>query len=635
MGRTYCFLWFLCLSASFCWQLPSSGSAIHGQVQSPLFPRPYLPNLLRQWDVWVPEGYVIQLSLTHLDIKASSGCHQDSLMVLYDQNVLGKFCGQENSTDHPGKEPILSQGNKLTLIFQTSDFNTKLQQHIGFSATYKAIDFDECSQPDPGDGSGPLCSHICVNTPGSYRCSCHHGYKLHLDQHTCLMSCGGCIFDKNKGHLASPRYPHPSPPLLSCLYIITVEPSLTVTLNFTNNFHIDSMDTEQGPSCVRHWLQVTIPDREPIKLCGGNSPGLIATNSNTVRLDYHTDVEGLSRGWSLDYSTNKIDCGEPEPLLNGGVIFLSGFQNQYRSVIQYHCNAPFYSLPGGNNVTFTCEADRKWRSNHNDVTPTCIPVCGKHTKLISAYQRIIGGSDAPDDTIPWQVLLNIDGGRGGGMVIGDRWVMTVAHNVMKGGNQVSKETVQMYMGITDVKTQLVSPVYAASIHIHPEYNNPNYVDYNHDIALIKLQDPITFNSSIMPICLPAEGATYVTGVMGLVSGFGIAEGDGRLILKSKINYVQLPVVEQETCSKSITSLKKTRDNVPSLSNNMFCAGVPEGGLDSCQGDTGGPYALRDDGRFWAAGIVSWGVDCGKQGTYGVYTRVTNYMDWINKTMQEN
>lgn len=50
--------------------------------------------------------------------------------------------------------------------------------------------------------------------------------------------------------------------------------------------------------------KVTIPDREPMKLCGENSPDLIVTDSNTVRLDYHTDDEGLSKGWSLDYSTH-------------------------------------------------------------------------------------------------------------------------------------------------------------------------------------------------------------------------------------------------------------------------------------------------------------------------------------------
>lgn len=41
-----------------------------------------------------------------------------------------------------------------------------------------------------------------------------------------------------------------------------------------------------------------------MKLCGSKSPGLIVTNSNTVKLDYHTDDEGLSNGWSLDYSTH-------------------------------------------------------------------------------------------------------------------------------------------------------------------------------------------------------------------------------------------------------------------------------------------------------------------------------------------
>lgn len=111
--------------------------------------------------------------------------------------------------------------------------------------------------------------------------------------------------------------------------------------------------------------------------------------------------------------------------------------------------------------------------------------------------------------------------------------------------------------------------------------------------------------------------------------------DKRRILTNKLKYVQLPVVEQEACSASITLAKNRKANVPSLSGNMFCAGVPEGGKDSCQGDSGGPFTLSDDGRVWAAGIISWGVDCGQQGMYGVYTRVSNYLSWINKTMQEN
>ncbi|KAG8009969.1 Complement C1r subcomponent, partial [Nibea albiflora] len=566
---------FVYLSTSECWRLPDAEPVIHGEVHSPQYPQPYHPNLQKHWHLWVPEGYQIQLSLTHLDIKASAGCYEDSLTVLDDQKVLKKFCGQANSTDHPGKEPVLSPSNRLTLIFQTSD-SAEVQQHTGFSATYKAIDVDECSKPDPGHGSGPLCTQICINTPGSYRCSCHHGYKIHLDQYTCLLSCDDCIFDKHKGKLFSPGYPGPSPPLLSCKYIISVEPRFTVTLNFTDKFHIKSVDTEQGHQCLHHWLQVTMPDREPMKLCGGKSPGLIATNTSTVRLDYHTDDKGLSHGWSLEYTTNVIDCGEPEPLLNGGMTF----QNQHRSVVQYHCNEPFYTFPGGANVTLTCEADGKWRSKNSDVIPTCIPVCGKPTKQIFTYQRIFGGKEAPDDTIPWQVLLSVDGKRGGGMVIADRWILTAAHVLKHSENITSSEAIRAYMGLTNVKALQLSPVYAASVHVHPEYNNPNGLDYNHDIGLVKLQEPITFNSSIMPICLPAEDATYVTGMMGMVSGFGLTNEGRRRFMTKKLKYVQLPVVEQEACSNSVTLMKRTRTHVPNPTNNMFCAGVPED-VDEC------------------------------------------------------
>uniref|UniRef100_A0A3Q0RYD0 CUB domain-containing protein n=1 Tax=Amphilophus citrinellus TaxID=61819 RepID=A0A3Q0RYD0_AMPCI len=162
---------------------------MHEQIQSPQYPQPYPPNLHKKWDLWVPKGYQIQLSLTHLDIYASTDCSQDSLTVLYDLKVLGKFCGQENSTDHQGKNPILSPSNTLTLIFQTSDSTAEVQQHTGFSATFKAIDIDECSKTDAREDSGLLCSQICINTPGSYHCSCHSGYKLHLDQRTCLCKC--------------------------------------------------------------------------------------------------------------------------------------------------------------------------------------------------------------------------------------------------------------------------------------------------------------------------------------------------------------------------------------------------------------------------------------------------------------
>lgn len=47
-------------------------------------------------------------------------------------------------------------------------------------------DIDECSAPDPEDGSEPLCSQICLNTLGSYICSCYHGFRLRSDQRTCV-----------------------------------------------------------------------------------------------------------------------------------------------------------------------------------------------------------------------------------------------------------------------------------------------------------------------------------------------------------------------------------------------------------------------------------------------------------------
>lgn len=57
-------------------------------------------------------------------------------------------------------------------------------------------------------------------------------------------------------------------------------------------------------------IKVTTQDKELIKVCGNTSPGVMVTNSNIVKLNYHTDSDGQSGGWSLDYSTQSENIRE-------------------------------------------------------------------------------------------------------------------------------------------------------------------------------------------------------------------------------------------------------------------------------------------------------------------------------------
>jgi secreted trypsin-like serine protease len=43
---------------------------------------------------------------------------------------------------------------------------------------------------------------------------------------------------------------------------------------------------------------------------------------------------------------------------------------------------------------------------------------------------------------------------------------------------------------------------------------------------------------------------------------------------------------------------------------------------------------KANGRWYAAGVVSFGVGCGKQGWPGVYTYIPNYIEWIKNTIAQ-
>jgi hypothetical protein len=68
-------------------------------------------------------------------------------------------------------------------------------------------------------------------------------------------------------------------------------------------------------------------------------------------------------------------------------------------------------------------------------------------------------------------------------------------------------------------------------------------------------------------------------------------------------------------------------------SKLICAGEDTADTDglvneACQGDSGGPLLVDDGGVLKLAGIVSWGKGCGRASSYGGYSEVAAYLEWI-------
>ncbi|XP_077323268.1 complement C1r subcomponent isoform X2 [Lithobates pipiens] len=609
----------------------------YGLIASPNYPKTYPNNNHSTWNIAVPEGFHISLKFLVFDIEPSDGCTYDFVKVWADNKELGKFCGPPKSKSHPGHRLIVSEGNQMRIEFQ-SDFSNEEQGstilYPGFQAYYQAVDNDECALPNDISASWtPPCQHVCHNYIGGYFCSCLPGYKLQSDKRTCKVDCSSHLFTEESGYISSPGYPKPYPADLNCNYSIRVEEGFHVSISFLETFDIDS---HPRALCPYDTLKVIAGGTLLGSYCGRKSPGTLKTLSNKVDILFHTDDSGDSKGWKLHYTTKVVSCKSPDILRNGRYTFLTEPNTlTYLSTITYSCNEPYYKMvTQGDSAEFTCREDRIWKDVNGGVhIPLCVPVCGKPSNPVTGHGRIINGADAEVGNFPWQVYL-IKNGRGGGILIGEHWVMTAAHMIRAKVDQDNPDDVNnlhIFIGDTDVEKLLKqSNLAVREVHVHPGYI-PGYHD--HDIALIRLNDPVTMDENTSPICLPEDGdeSMYDAGNMGYVSGFGITE---KRKLSNLLKYVALPMVQRVKCQEE---LKEKLSKLPPSSKikgekfteNMFCAGFPGADKlhqDSCQGDSGGPYASLNGDTWVATGIVSWGIGCGTG--YGYYTKVNNYIDWI-------
>jgi secreted trypsin-like serine protease len=236
--------------------------------------------------------------------------------------------------------------------------------------------------------------------------------------------------------------------------------------------------------------------------------------------------------------------------------------------------------------------------------------------------KVVGGVDAPAGAFPWQVSLAVSwiadpvaGHFCGGTIYDENWIVTAAHCV----EGLTPDKLQVIPG-TNKLDQRAKRYNVDQIVQNKQYNATTM---DNDIALIKLFAPIRFDKLTRPLKLAVSGdeqAIFARPVT--VSGWG-ATTEGERPVRT-LQYVDLPYVPRETCNH-ITSY----DN--RITENMICAGKAVGGVDSCQGDSGGPLVGTRKARDQRlVGIVSWGEGCAQPAKYGVYTRVSKYVDWVEK-----
>jgi secreted trypsin-like serine protease len=285
--------------------------------------------------------------------------------------------------------------------------------------------------------------------------------------------------------------------------------------------------------------------------------------------------------------------------------------------------------------------------------------------------KIVGGCPADMANWPGQAAIRLgveDEAAAfyfcGGTAISDRWVLTAAHCLPdyiaslersfpdSTGNQHNGR-LQVVLGAQDLRAVEPAQVFnVEKLIIHETYRTaidkalafptqwaldriPS--ETGHDIALLRLDRPWGGDLSRLSLSSASDPQTPPQ-IQVRVAGFGTTiftnppkvKRYDRIGRPGELHAGSATLLETAVATVG-TSNCAQRYSSAAIGNGQICAGLEEGGQDSCQGDSGGPLVAEgEDAEPRQIGIVSWGDECAKKKAYGVYTRVSNFADWIQK-----
>ncbi|CAH1100147.1 unnamed protein product [Psylliodes chrysocephalus] len=251
-----------------------------------------------------------------------------------------------------------------------------------------------------------------------------------------------------------------------------------------------------------------------------------------------------------------------------------------------------------------------------------VAVCygAPNAQFSNHHLKIDGGIDAEIEDFPYVASVQFCPYKCShicsAIIINENWVLT-GSNCIKYIPYQKVDAGAFYLAQDDKVTVDIEDTF-----VHPDA--PSEGLGPNDLALLKLAQPLTFNERIQPAKLPKQGQEF-TGKAN-VTGFGDSNHPDRNGLQTARD---VTLISNDDCRKAIKQVSP--DQVSNLDDKSNLCTLSKT-ANTCYGDVGGP--LSQDGTV--IGTVTWYLEpCETSGAPNVYTKLSNFVDWIEKTITEN